>query len=45
MDYEEWFEDDRHETLAICRSLAFARAASSGWELVGGSITSSGGKS
>ena len=24
---EEWLEGDRHETLAICRSLALARAA------------------
>jgi hypothetical protein len=24
---EEWFEGDRYETLAICRSLAIARAA------------------
>ena len=24
---EEWFERDRYETLAICRSLALARAA------------------
>jgi len=24
---EEWFEGDRYETLAICRSLALARAA------------------
>jgi hypothetical protein len=24
---EEWFESDRYETLAICRSLALARAA------------------
>jgi hypothetical protein len=23
---EEWFEGDRYETLAICRSLAVARA-------------------
>jgi hypothetical protein len=23
---EEWFEGDRYETLAICRSLALARA-------------------
>jgi hypothetical protein len=24
---EEWYEDDRYETLAICRSLGLARAA------------------
>jgi hypothetical protein len=24
---EEWFEGDRYETLAICRSLSLARAA------------------
>jgi hypothetical protein len=24
---EEWFEGDRYETLAICRSLELARAA------------------
>ena len=24
---EEWFEGDRYETLAICRTLALARAA------------------
>jgi hypothetical protein len=24
---EDWFEGDRYETLAICRSLALARAA------------------
>ena len=24
---EEWFEGDRYETLAICRSFALARAA------------------
>jgi len=24
---EEWFEGDRYETLAICRSLALARAS------------------
>ena len=25
-DVEEWFEGDCHETLAICRQLAYARA-------------------
>jgi arylamine N-acetyltransferase len=25
---EEWFESDRYETLAICRTLALARARS-----------------
>jgi hypothetical protein len=28
---EEWFEGHRYETLAICRSLAQARAAKSDW--------------
>jgi hypothetical protein len=27
LNVEEWFEGDRYETLAICRSLALARAA------------------
>jgi len=26
-NFEEWFEGDRYETLAICRNLAIARAA------------------